>query len=170
MRTCARGLWFPVDVSTSAQATLGGMAGNNSCGSRSIATETWCTTCSHRRVTRAAAGASADDEGAASTTFVARLLSTREKSEIEARFPKVAAQSRRLQPRPLGRRTPTPRTCSSARKGSSRTPSAPPQALAHPPKRALGVCHFPKFYTAMQLTQHIVKLGPSAGRAGPTAR
>src|SRR5882762_8666171 len=31
-----QGLWFPVDVSTSAQATLGGMAGNNSCGSRSI--------------------------------------------------------------------------------------------------------------------------------------
>ena len=27
------GLWYPVDVSTSAQATLGGMAGNNSCGS-----------------------------------------------------------------------------------------------------------------------------------------
>ena len=33
----AHGLWFPVDVSTSAQATIGGMAGNNSCGSRSIA-------------------------------------------------------------------------------------------------------------------------------------
>ena len=31
------GLWFPVDVSTSAQATIGGMAGNNSCGARSIA-------------------------------------------------------------------------------------------------------------------------------------
>ncbi|MBX9812288.1 MAG: FAD-binding oxidoreductase, partial [Burkholderiales bacterium] len=30
------GLWYPVDVSTGAQATLGGMAGNNSCGSRSI--------------------------------------------------------------------------------------------------------------------------------------
>ena len=30
-------LRYPVDVSTSAQATLGGMAGNNSCGSRSIA-------------------------------------------------------------------------------------------------------------------------------------
>jgi FAD/FMN-containing dehydrogenase/Fe-S oxidoreductase len=30
-------LWFPVDVSTAAQATIGGMAGNNSCGSRSIA-------------------------------------------------------------------------------------------------------------------------------------
>src|SRR4051812_43425544 len=36
-RLKARDLWFPVDVSTSAQATLGGMAGNNSCGSRSIA-------------------------------------------------------------------------------------------------------------------------------------
>ena len=33
----SHGLWYPVDVSTSAQATLGGMAGNNSCGSRSIA-------------------------------------------------------------------------------------------------------------------------------------
>ena len=30
------GLWFPVDISTSAQATIGGMAGNNSCGARSI--------------------------------------------------------------------------------------------------------------------------------------
>ena len=31
------GLWYPVDISTSAQATIGGMAGNNSCGSRSLA-------------------------------------------------------------------------------------------------------------------------------------
>jgi len=31
------GLWYPVDVSTGAQATIGGMAGNNSCGSRSLA-------------------------------------------------------------------------------------------------------------------------------------
>src|SRR3546814_550751 len=30
------GLWFPVDVSTASRATLGGMAANNSCGSRSI--------------------------------------------------------------------------------------------------------------------------------------
>jgi FAD/FMN-containing dehydrogenase len=30
------GLWFPVDVSTAAQCTIGGMTGNNSCGSRSI--------------------------------------------------------------------------------------------------------------------------------------
>ena len=29
-------LWFPVDVSTSSRATIGGMTGNNSCGSRSL--------------------------------------------------------------------------------------------------------------------------------------
>src|SRR6202521_3331110 len=29
------GLWFPVDVSTASRATIGGMAGNNSCGGRS---------------------------------------------------------------------------------------------------------------------------------------
>jgi FAD/FMN-containing dehydrogenase len=35
------GLWFPVDVSTAAQATLGGMTGNNSCGARSMAATRW---------------------------------------------------------------------------------------------------------------------------------
>jgi len=32
----AIGLWFPVDVSTASRATIGGMTGNNSCGTRSI--------------------------------------------------------------------------------------------------------------------------------------
>src|SRR5689334_13909483 len=30
------GVWYPVDVSTSAQATIGGMTANNSCGARSM--------------------------------------------------------------------------------------------------------------------------------------
>ncbi|MGI9408147.1 MAG: FAD-binding oxidoreductase, partial [Hyphomicrobiaceae bacterium] len=30
------GLWFPIDVSTGSRATIGGMAGNNSCGTRSL--------------------------------------------------------------------------------------------------------------------------------------
>src|SRR5246500_730467 len=30
------GLWFPVDVSTASRATIGGMAGNNSCGGGSF--------------------------------------------------------------------------------------------------------------------------------------
>src|SRR5579862_3287564 len=32
----SHGLWFPVDISTSSRATIGGMAGNNSCGGRSM--------------------------------------------------------------------------------------------------------------------------------------
>jgi hypothetical protein len=40
------GLWFPVDVSTSAQATLGGMAGNNPAARARSPTATWCTTSS----------------------------------------------------------------------------------------------------------------------------
>ena len=31
-----------------------------------------------------------------------------------------------------------------------------------PPHRVLGICHFPTFYTAMDATQHIVALGPTA--------
>ena len=38
------GLWFPVDVSTASRATIGGMAGNNSCGGRSCATAPCATT------------------------------------------------------------------------------------------------------------------------------
>src|SRR2546426_12068269 len=30
------GLWFPVDISTASRATIGGMTGNNSCGTRSL--------------------------------------------------------------------------------------------------------------------------------------
>src|SRR5579859_2730021 len=32
----SHGLWFPVDISTASRATIGGMAGNNSCGGRSL--------------------------------------------------------------------------------------------------------------------------------------
>ncbi|MDD9981803.1 MAG: FAD-binding oxidoreductase, partial [Gammaproteobacteria bacterium] len=35
-RLKSKGLFFPVDVSPANRATIGGMAGNNSCGSRSI--------------------------------------------------------------------------------------------------------------------------------------
>ena len=37
------GLWFPVDVSTSSRATIGGMTANNSCGGRSIRPTSWST-------------------------------------------------------------------------------------------------------------------------------
>src|SRR5687767_189778 len=95
------GLWFPVDVSTSAQATLGGMAGNNSCGSRSIeygnmvhnvhAIDAVLADGSQFRF-----GAVPDDpsrlEGPGGYVELVkriRAIATREAEEIEHRYPKL---------------------------------------------------------------------------------
>jgi FAD/FMN-containing dehydrogenase/Fe-S oxidoreductase len=166
-----KGVWFPVDVSTSAQATIGGMAGNNSCGSRSIAYgnmvhnvlaieartvggETWRF------------GPISDAGGPRGyQEFVARLrvLYEREKEEIGARFPKVL---RKVAGYNLDHLGPPHANAAHILVGSEGTLAWSERLHLKlsriPPQRALGVCHFPKFYTAMDLTQHIVKLGPSA--------
>src|SRR5206468_593163 len=91
-----RGLWFPVDVSTSAQATLGGMAGNNSCGSRSIAYGNMV----HNVLAIEAVTAQGErwrfgpmnepaSGGYAALVEKLKALYEREKAEIEARFPKL---------------------------------------------------------------------------------
>ncbi|HMH64341.1 MAG TPA: FAD-binding oxidoreductase, partial [Rhizomicrobium sp.] len=89
------GLWHPVDVSTSAQATLGGMAGNNSCGSRSIAygnmvhnvlgATAWLSDGSEA-VFGPVAGLSG--RAAEIASFV-RDLAAANRGEIEANWPKV---------------------------------------------------------------------------------
>jgi len=167
----AHGLWFPVDVSTSAQATLGGMAGNNSCGSRSIAYGNMVhNVLAIDAVTVSGArwrfGPMDDPSGPTDySDFVSRLrnLYEREKAEIEARFPKVL---RKVAGYNLDHLGPPHANAAHLLVGSEGTLAYSERIhlkLARiPPQRALGVCHFPKFYTAMQLTQHIVKLGPSA--------
>jgi FAD/FMN-containing dehydrogenase/Fe-S oxidoreductase len=167
----AHGLWFPVDVSTSAQATLGGMAGNNSCGSRSIAYG--------NMVHNVAAIEAVTVEGhrwhfgpmnkasgpAAYIELVNRLkaLYERERAEIEARFPKLL---RKVAGYNLDHLGPPHANAAHILVGSEGTLAYSERLhlkLARiPPARALGVCHFPRFYKAMELTQHIVKLGPSA--------
>ena len=89
------GLWYPVDVSTSAQATLGGMAGNNSCGSRSIAygnmvhnvlgATPGCRTAARSASARCDGLSGA---GARDRRFV-RELAEQHRDEIEANWPKV---------------------------------------------------------------------------------
>jgi FAD/FMN-containing dehydrogenase/Fe-S oxidoreductase len=165
------GLWFPVDVSTSAQATLGGMAGNNSCGSRSIAYG--------NMVHNVAAIEAVTAEGhrwhfgpmnqasspSAYAQFVSRLqtLYDREKDEIEARFPKLL---RKVAGYNLDHLGPPHANAAHILVGSEGTLAYSERLhlrLARiPAARALGICHFPRFYQAMELTQHIVKLGPSA--------
>jgi FAD/FMN-containing dehydrogenase/Fe-S oxidoreductase len=167
----AQGLWFPVDVSTSAQATLGGMAGNNSCGSRSIAYGNMvhnvlaidALTVSGQRWRF---GPMNDSSGPTDyIQFVQRLkdLYEREKAEIEARFPKVL---RKVAGYNLDHLGPPHANAAHLLVGSEGTLAYSERIHLKlsriPPQRTLGVCHFPKFHTAMQLTQHIVKLGPSA--------
>jgi FAD/FMN-containing dehydrogenase/Fe-S oxidoreductase len=159
------GLWFPVDVSTSAQATLGGMAGNNSCGSRSIAYGNMVhnvlaidAVTSDGRARRF--GPMTDDS---ELTKKLRALYAREKDEIAARFPKVL---RRVAGYNLDHLGPPHENAAHLLVGSEGTLAwferIHLKLSPLPAHRVLGVCHFPKFYTAMDLTQHIVKLGPSA--------
>jgi len=165
------GLWFPVDVSTSAQATLGGMAGNNSCGSRSIAYGNMV----HNVLAIDAVTATGKrwrfgplkevDGNTDYAEFVHRLknLYEREKAEIEARFPKVL---RKVAGYNLDHLGPPHANAAHLLVGSEGTLAYSERIHLKlsplPAKRSLGVCHFAKFYTAMDFTQHIVKLGPSA--------
>ncbi len=103
------GVWFPVDVSTSAQCTLGGMAGNNSCGSRSIAYGNMVHNvvgdrrAAGRRHCRVASDPSATmrDAPARVRALVAglRAIGERERDEIDGQGADGAAPRRRLQHR-----------------------------------------------------------------------
>ena len=163
------GLWFPVDVSTSAQATLGGMAGNNSCGSRSIEYGNMVhNVLAIEAVTASGArwrfGPMSEARGEYGE-FIQKLtnLYARERLEIEARFPKVL---RKVAGYNLDHLGPPHANAAHLLVGSEGTLAYSERLhlkLARlPEKRSLGVCHFPKFYTAMELTQHIVKLAPTA--------
>ncbi len=168
-------LWYPVDVSTSAQATLGGMAGNNSCGSRSIAYGNMV----HNVLAIDALTAGGErwrfgpipetlDASAGPPGYVAllgklRALYEREKDEIAARFPKVLRHVAGYNLDHLG----GPQANAAHLLVGSEGTLAYFERLhlklsTIPAQRVLGVAHFPRFYDAMDSAQHIVKLGPSA--------
>jgi FAD/FMN-containing dehydrogenase/Fe-S oxidoreductase len=172
------GLFFPVDVSTSSRATLGGMAGNNSCGARSIRYGTMRDNVRAIEATLADGSAmrfaelseSTAGQGARQRELVAALLAlgSREVDEIAERFPRL---QRRVGGYNVDALIP-------------RGANAPPINLAHllvgsegtlafsrrielqlrplPNHKALGVCHFPSFYQAMASTKRIVELAPEA--------
>ena len=171
------GLWFPVDVSTASRATIGGMAGNNSCGGRSLR---YGTMRDNTLAMRAALAdgmmmdfgpVASDDSSPASNDPAAALardmlaLGVREAAEIAARFPKV---QRRVGGYNLDALTPAnrPNNLAHLLVGSEGTLAFTTQielqlwpVIRH---RAVGVCHFGSFYEAMDATQHLVKLKPIA--------
>lgn len=171
------GLWFPVDVSTASRATIGGMAGNNSCGGRSLRYGTMRdntlameasladgTLSRFGEVSRDLSDLKAGDSACA--LFRDMLdLGAREAEEIAARFPKV---QRRVGGYNLDALVPrnAPNNMAHLLVGSEGT-------LAFTTKvelklwpvirnKALGVCHFGSFYEAMDAAQHLVKLKPIA--------
>jgi FAD/FMN-containing dehydrogenase/Fe-S oxidoreductase len=172
------GLWFPVDVSTASRATLGGMAANNSCGSRSIryglmrdnvaAIDALLADGSKAVFGEVArdAGDGLHENNAAAALFRDLLdLGGREAAEIRARFPEVL---RRVGGYNLDALTPNGPTNNLAHLlvGSEGTLALSERlTLKLSPvlaNRALGVCHFPTLYDAMDAAQHLVTLEPTA--------
>jgi FAD/FMN-containing dehydrogenase/Fe-S oxidoreductase len=171
------GLWFPVDISTSSRATIGGMVGNNSCGARSLRYgNTRENVLSIDAVladgTVAHFGSAARDLSdlppASPLLPLARdllALAAQEADEIEARFPKL---QRRVGGYNLDALVPGRNDLNFAHLlvGSEGTLAFSTRIeLKLSPllgARAVGACHFGSFFQAMDAAQHIVKLGPIA--------
>ena len=169
------GLFFPVDVSTSSQATIGGMTGNNSCGSRSIrygnmvhnvaAIDAVLASGESCHFGPVPAALDALDNRPEYRALVGdlRAIAAREADELAARWPKLL---RRVGGYNLDMLGPEGHNMAHILVGSEGTlafSTAIELALQPiPPARTLGVCHFPGFYQAMAATQHIVELGPAA--------
>ena len=168
------GLMFPVDVSTSSRATIGGMTGNNSCGARSIRYGTMRAnvvaidailadgTATHFGIV----AADATDDGSRRGEITRRMLALGQQNaaEIAARFPKLRRRVGGYNVDALV--TNAPINLSHLLVGSEGTlacSTAIELALQPiPPHKVLGVCHFPTIRAAMEATRHIVALGPAA--------
>src|ERR1700722_18324662 len=172
------GLWFPVDVSTSAQATLGGMAGNNSCGSRSIASGNMVHNVLAVRAWLSD-GALVDfgpvarlERRAAEIAEFVGALARNNRSDIETRWPKVLRRVACYNLDIFNNQGERPYTedgsanlahlLIGAEGTLAYTKSLTLQLSPLPRFKALGVVNFPTFRAAMSAPQHIVKLGPSA--------
>ena len=159
------GLFFPVDPSTHARATIGGMAGNNSCGSKSIryglmADNVLAIDAILADGTRCRFG----DEAPAGLIERLRAIGAAETEEIAARFPQ---QLRRVGGYNIDVLVPgSERNLARLLVGSEGTlaVSAAIQLQLQPikPRRVLGICQFPSFRAAMAATRHLVELGPEA--------
>ncbi len=173
------GLFFPVDPSTHARCTIGGMAANNSCGSKSIryglmadnvsAIDAILADGSRHRFGAAAGNPGADaPAGVAELIQRLRALGAAEAEEIAARFPK---QLRRVGGYNIDALTPAARAAGRDNLarilvGSEGTLafSAAVELILHPikPRKILGICQFPTFRKAMEASRHIVALDPEA--------
>jgi FAD/FMN-containing dehydrogenase/Fe-S oxidoreductase len=175
------GLWFPVDVSTAAQCTIGGMAGNNSCGSRSLAYGNMVHnvasidailsdgTNARFEAEQAMQGGPARIAGLLASL---RGIAAREHDEIARMVPKVMRrvggynidiyhpQSER--PYTLDGKVNLAHLLVGSEGTLATTRRITLNLLPLPKHKVLGVVNFTSFQKAMELTRHIVKLAPVA--------
>lgn len=169
------GLWYPVDVSTSAQATLGGMAGNNSCGSRSIAwgnmvhnvlgAQAWMADGTLHAFGRFEAAHGRVRQIGEAVRQMAHELAP----EIDARWPKVLRRVGGYNLDVFRNQNERPYTADGSvnlahllvgSEGTLAVTRSLDLKLSELPRhKVLGVVNFPTFYKAMDSAQHIVKLG-----------
>ena len=173
------GLFFPVDPSTHARCTIGGMAGNNSCGSKSIRYGLMADNVTAINAILADGSAhrfgelgdnlgATADAGFADLIQRLRALGAAEAEEIAARFPQ---QLRRVGGYNIDALTPAAREAGRGNLarllvGSEGTLafSAALELTLQPikPRKMLGICQFPTFRAAMAAAQHLVTLDPEA--------
>ncbi|WP_332774663.1 FAD-binding and (Fe-S)-binding domain-containing protein [Polaromonas sp.] len=169
------GLWYPVDVSTSAQATLGGMAGNNSCGSRSIAygnmvhnvlgAQAWT---SDSQLLQLGPYAGSSGKARELGDYV-RTLAKELQPAINRMWPKVMRRVGGYNLDIFDNQSERPYTADGSvnlahlligSEGTlALTKSLTLQLSELPKAKVLGVVNFPTFYRAMDAAQHIVKIG-----------
>ncbi|MEL6374924.1 MAG: FAD-linked oxidase C-terminal domain-containing protein [Pseudomonadota bacterium] len=172
------GLWFPVDVSTSSRATIGGMAGNNSCGTRSLrygimrdnvlsidalladgTAATFGPVCG-------ASDLAALPEAARGIADDVFALARANAATIEGAFPEVSRRVGGYLIDALLEQDGTPANLATLLCGSEGTLALSTKLTLklspQPVNKALGICHFPTFRSAMEAAQHIVKLSPVA--------
>jgi len=172
----AHGLWFPVDVSTGAQATLGGMAGNNSCGSRSIAygnmvhnvegARAWLSDGSLLNFARMG-DPNTSPEALALGEWV-RTLSVELQDDIRSHWPKVLRrvagynldlfEPQSVRPYTTDASVNLAHLLVGSEGTLALTRSIDLRLSELPAHKVLGVVNFPSFYKAMDSAQHIVAL------------
>jgi FAD/FMN-containing dehydrogenase/Fe-S oxidoreductase len=175
------GVWFPVDVSTAAQCTIGGMAGNNSCGSRSIAYGNMVhnvaaidAILADGTQARFQAEQAMHDAPVRVRELLAslRIIAAREHDEIARMVPKVMRRVGGYNLDIYHPQSERPYTADGSVNlahllvGSEGTLATTRRItlrlLPLPKHKTLGVINFPTFHQAMDLTRHIVTLAPCA--------
>lgn len=163
-----QGLFYPVDVSTGNRATLGGMAGNNSCGARSIRYGNMVHNVMAIDAILANGNVAhfADISHTEEDELVRKIMAIgqREADEIANQFPQLLRRVGGYNINEVANAEST--NFARLLVGSEGTlaffTNLQLQLQPIPAQKVLGICHFPDFHSAMDSTQHIVKLDPAA--------